>query len=245
MIALPAGLLVLVCFGAPGVALLRRCAPALDPREALVYGAPLGWAVVSLLLLGLSCVFGLHAWLVILLALAGVAVSIRPLRALPWTLPRWGWFASAVVVLLGLRWLLFWSTAFTLETDGLWASQLSLWGDGAQHLGDITSFAYGDNFPPLHPRFPGHPFNYHYLAAVTSAALVKVGMTPWAALSLHSFAGSIFIGLAVFVFARRLGLSPATAATALLLFVVGGGLAWWGRVSGQEMTNMRWLNMFF
>jgi len=245
MVALLAGSAVLACFGACGVAILRRAAPELDPSEALVYGVPLGWAVVSLLLLGLACAFGLHAWLVVLLAVAGAALSIPALRTMPWTLPRWGWLASAALVLLALRWLLFWSTAFTLRADGLWASQLSLWGDGAQHLGDITSFAYGDNFPPLHPRFPGHAFNYHYLAAVTSAALVKVGMTPWAALALHSFFGSIFIALAVFVFARRLGLGSGAAATALLLFVVGGGLAWSGRLTGHEIPNLRWLNMFF
>jgi len=246
MLALPAALLVLACFGAPGVALLRRLAPELDPTEALVYGVPTGWAVCSFVLIGLSCVFGLRAGLVVLVGAAAAALSIPTLRRTPWERPRGlGLFAGAVLVLFALRWLLFWSTAFTLEGDGLWASQLSLWGDGAQHLGDITSFAYGDNFPPHHPRFPGHAFNYHYLAAVTSAALVKVGLSPWAALSLHSFVGSCFIGLSVFVFARRLGLSASAAAVSLSLFILGGGLGWWGRVAGHDVSNLRWLNLFF
>jgi hypothetical protein len=245
MVALLAGSAVLACFGACGVALLRRV-PALDPNEALVYGVPLGWAVASLALLVVACATGLHAWLVVLLGLACAGVAWSARGTLRWSRPHaLGGFALVVLAAFALRWLLFWGTAFPLEADGLWASQLSLWGDGAQHLGDITSFAYGGNFPPHHPRFPGHAFNYHYLAALTSAALVKVGMTPWAALALHSFFGSVFIALAVFVFGRRLGLGPGPAATALLLFVLGGGLGWWGRLAGHEVTNLRWLNMFF
>src|SRR5262245_48817050 len=121
MMALLAGLLVLACFGAPGVALLRRLAPELDPAESLVYGVPTGWAVTSLALLGLSCAFGLSAVLVVLVATAAFAVSLPTIRAMPWERPRsLGVFAGAVLVLLALRWLLFWTTAFTLEGDGLW-----------------------------------------------------------------------------------------------------------------------------
>src|SRR4030095_15141382 len=161
MVALLAGSAVLACFGACGVALLRRV-PALDPNEALVYGAPLGRAVASLALLVVACATGLHAWLVVLLGLACAGGAWSARRTLRWSRPpALGGFALVVLAAFALRWLLFWGTAFPLEADGLWASQLSLWGDGAQHLGDITSFAYGGNFPPHHPRFPGHAFNYH------------------------------------------------------------------------------------
>jgi hypothetical protein len=244
--ALLAGLAVLACFGACGIAVLARFAPALDPLERWVYGVPLGWVVASLLVLGLACGFGLHPWLVG--GVAGVALAV----AIPgWRLPRLArprgasLVAAIVLALIALRWLLFWSGAFTVDAKGLWTSQASLWGDAAQHLGDIASFAYGDNFPPLHPRFPGQPFNYHYLTSITSACLVEVGLTPWAALALQSFLGSVLMALAVFVFARRLGLTHGGAATALLLFVLGGGFAWWARLTGHEVGNLRWLNVFF
>jgi hypothetical protein len=246
MIVLLAGSAVLACFGAPGVALLRRFVPALDPTESLIYGVPVGWAAGSLALLGLSCGLRWHAWLVVAVALAGAAVSAPALRGVRLPRPRGpALFAAIVLAALTLRWLLFWATALTLDEKGLWTSQLSLWGDAAQHLGDVASFAYGDNFPPLHPRFPGAPFNYHYLSSITSAALVAVGLTPWQALAFHSFIGSLFVALATYAFARKIGLTRSGAATALLLLVLGGGLGWWVRVTGHEITNLRWLNVYF
>ena len=244
--ALLAGVAVLACFGAVGVALLRRASPALDPVEHLVYGIPLGWVLASLAILVLACLVDLHPWLVVGVAAVALSVSIPG-----WRFPRLGrpkgatLVAAIVLGILALRWLLFWSGAFTVDVQGLWTSQKSLWGDAAQHLGDTASFAYGHNFPPLHPRYPGAPFNYHFLSSITSACLVEVGLSPWAALALHSFFGCVLIALAVYLFGRRLGLSQGAAATALVLLVLGGGLGWWTRLTGQEVGNLRWLNVFF
>lgn len=246
MMALLGGVAVLACFGACGIAILRRFAPDLDLLEAWVYGIPLGWVVASLAVLVAACLAGLHPWLVLAVAAVSIAVFVPGWRLPHVSMPRGAAaFAASVLGLLALRWLVFWWGAFTVDDAGLWTAQKSLWGDGAQHLGDVTSFAYGQNFPPLHPRFPGQPFNYHYLTSVTSACLVEIGLTPWAAIALHSFFGSVLVALAVFLFARRLGLTHGAAATALLLLVLGGGLAWWTRLAGQEIGNLRWLNVFF
>ena len=247
MMALLGGVVVLACFGAPGVALLRRASPALDPVEHLVYGIPLGWVLASLAILLLACAFGLHPWLVAVVAVLGTVPFFLQNREPRDSERKRGQslFAAIVIGVLVLRWLLFWAGAFTVDAEGLWTSQKSLWGDAAQHLGDTASFAYGDNFPPLHPRYPGAPFNYHYLTSVTSACLVEVGLTPWAALAVHSFFGCVLAALAVDRFGRRLGLSQGSSATALVLLVLGGGFAWWMRLTGQEVGNLRWLNVFF
>jgi hypothetical protein len=247
MVALLGGVAVLAGFGASGVAFLRRASPALDPIERLVYGIPLGWVLASLAILLLACVFGLHPWLVVVVAGMGTVPFFFQNRVVRDSERKRGQslFAAIVIGALVLRWLLFWNGAFTIDAQGLWTSQKSLWGDAAQHLGDTASFAYGDNFPPLHPRYPGAPFNYHYLTSVTSACLVELGLTPWAALGLHSFLGCVLIALGVYRFGRRLGLSEASAATALVLLVLGGGFGWWTRLTGQEVGNLRWLNVFF
>jgi hypothetical protein len=248
MVALALSLAVLVCFGACGVAILRRLEPSLDVVEQLAYGVPLGAVAASWAILALACVFGLNAALVLAVAAGGLLVSTI---SRPW--PRWtrgrlgagAVFAMLVLAAFGLRWILFWSGALTLDDHGLWASQRSLWADSAQHLGDICSFAYGDNFPPAHPRFPGHAFNYHYLTSLTTAALVKLGLAPWTALSLHSFVFSSFIALGVFVFARRLGLGHAPSAVVVLLLLLGGGIAWWTTLVSHQAATYRWLNVYF
>src|SRR4029077_6631712 len=102
-------------------------------------------------------------------------------------------FALVVFAALVLRWIVLFRTTLTLDSAGLWAGHRNIWGDWAQHLGDVTSFAYGDNFPPTHPRLAGLPFAYHYLTSVTVAAMVALGMSPIAALPLHSLVFTILL----------------------------------------------------
>lgn len=261
--------LVLAALGAPGVALLRRKAPFLAPLEQATYGFAVGHVAAALVLLVLACLFGFGTALVVLVAGASTALAAWLVRGTgslarpdlrPWL--RGGrLFAAVVVAALALRWAFFYAGALTLDRTGLWAGHRNLWGDWALHLGDVCSFAYGGNFPPVHPRFLGHAFNYHYLTSISAAALVEVGLAPTRALCLHSFVFSIVIALAVFAFARRLGLGHGAAALALVLFVLGGGLGWWTAlraiVHGQGLSgplwdaaaqgdaHFRWLNVFF
>ncbi|HET8628239.1 MAG TPA: hypothetical protein VFL91_12500 [Thermomicrobiales bacterium] len=172
---------------------------------------------------------------------------------------------TLVVVAFALRWLVFWRGALTLGPDGLVAGQINIWGDWMVHLDDVATFAYGDNFPPQHPRFAGIAYAYHYLPALTAAALVKLGMTPWAALTLHSFVFSVLIALGLYAFARRLTRDRGAAALALVLFLLGGGLGWvlvlakangahdlWGTLlhhtwdQGQQAAaNFQWQTTFY
>jgi hypothetical protein len=254
--------------GWTGATLLRKLDAGLEPLEVFAYGVPLGIVVSSLAILVLAGPFGLSAALVWIVTIGGVAAS-------GWT-DRSGWksilvprkpslVATLVLAAFAVRWILLYSTTLTLDADGLWAGHRNIWGDWAQHLGDVTSFAYGDNFPPTHPRLAGLPFAYHYLTSVTVAAMVALGMSPIAALPLHSFVLSVFVALAVYAFAKRLTGGSAPAALALSLFLLGGGMGWtlsvremihghgfwdalvaqpWDAVA-QKAANFRWLNVFF
>lgn len=286
-----AALGLLATMGAVGVAALRRLGLGLDPMEHLAYGVSLGTVVASLALLALAFPFGLTTGLVLVVGaacsfVAGFlwadaapsAVGVAPAwvrgRAWGWSGARgtiraaWGRVSLLPTLVIGafvLRWAFLWAGALTYEDDGLWAGQINIWGDWLVHLGDVSSFAYGDNIPPVHPRLGDSPIAYHFLASLTAAAMVKLGMDPASALTLHSFLFSALVALALYAFARRLTRDRPAAALTLALFLLGGGLGWiltaieidgshrvlgtlldhpWDQAS-RETVNFRWQNTYF
>ena len=267
-------LLSISAMGALGVAILRRGAGFMTPVERVAYGVPLGVVVGSLALVAVAPLtgFGSGEFLTLAAGMGALAAwrsGRRTARAAPSPAPtvgaRGGRLLPALVLgAFGLRWAVLWLGALSVDGAGLHAGFINLWGDWSQHLGDVTSFAYGDNFPPTHPRMTGAPFAYHYLSSVTVAAMVELGMSPLVALPLHSFLFSVCAALGIYAFAARMTRERAVAALALLLFMLGGGLGWWltvARPEGsttlaavwrhlwdfrqQEAANFRWQNVYF
>jgi hypothetical protein len=250
VIAVALSLLYLTVTGALGVALLWRAARRVfGPLELVAYGAPLGIALGSVAVLLLALAIGLSALTVAVAGGASLLLSAvlwparRRWRGLPagiraqtrgWS-PRHllhlvrcriGLFPAAVLGGLTLLWVSFYP-GMTFERDGgLWASQVHVWSDLSVHLGQVTAFAYGDNFPPHNPFYAGEPFAYHYLISVTTAALVALGLEPLTAIKLHDLLLATLVTLAAFAFARRLTGSADAAALAVLLFFLGSGLGW-------------------
>jgi hypothetical protein len=269
MLSAFAALLVLLGMGWTGATLLHKLDAGLESLELFAYGVPLGIVLSSLVILVLAAPFGLNAVLVWIVTLGGVVASAVLIDRSRWksmfVAPKLSLVAVLVFAAFAVRWMLLYQTTLTLEADGLWAGHRNLWGDWAQHLGDVTSFAYGDNFPPAHPRLAGLPFAYHYLTSVTVAAMVALGMSPIAALPLHSFVFTVLVALGVYAFAKRLTGGSAAAALALFLFLLGGGMGWaltaremihahsfWDVLvsqpwdaAAQKAANFRWLNIFF
>ncbi len=136
---------------------------------------------------------------------------------------RW---ATIAVVLIGLRFVTLWADALTVRPDGLWAGHEYIWSDWPTHLGIVSSFAYGDNFPPEHTLFAGLPLAYHYLSDLTPAAFVVLGLTPIEALPLHSFILSVLVSIAIWAFVRRLSGRSSVATLGLVLFLFGGSPGW-------------------
>lgn len=272
-------LCMLAAMGILGIATLRRVMRSLTPLEQLAYGFPLGVVGASLVLVPFAKVLGLSATLagvsgvicaiVIPIVWPGVGSMRRPqwsvIQAYARARTRGQFLPALLIGAFVLRWAAFWSTALRFDAEGLWAAQVNIWGDWTQHLGDVSSFVYGGNVQPEHPRFAGHFYPYHYLSAFTAALMVELGMQPATALMLHSFIFSMLITFGVYAFARRLSGSSPAAALAMVLFFLGGGLGWiltirnvdspqrifwaiwqfpWDRVA-QEAANFRWQNMFF
>jgi hypothetical protein len=137
-----------------------------------------------------------------------------------------GPLSTAILGAFVVRWALLWAGALTYDSRGLWAGQSFIWGDWALHLGDVTSFVWGDNFPPENTRYVGGPLAYHYLTSITAAALVVLGMTPTAALVFHSFVFCLFILFGLYAFALRLTGDRDAAGSSIALFLLGGSLGW-------------------
>ena len=66
--------------------------------------------------------------------------------------------------------------------DGALYSGGSTWYDIGLHLAISTSFAHGENFPPVYTPFPPEPLLYPFLPDFLTAALVASGLTLRAAL---------------------------------------------------------------
>ncbi len=288
-IALSIGLLG--AMSALGIAVLWRAAGFLTRLERGGYGAPLGMILATLPVIPLASLFGLGAGLVVAVALASAVVAAllligppqlagpsgheRRARLLAWrpgnASPRLGrpdritLLAAAVIGLFALRWAILWVSALTFDDGGLMAGHVNIWGDWPVHLGVVSSFVYGDNFPPEHPRFLGWPFAYHYLSDLTAAMLVPLGLEPGAALQLHSWVSCLAAIVALFAFARRMLADRASALVVVVLFLLGGGLGWVVTASRMVETgdpigvlttlawdfrwktelNFQWVNMFY
>jgi hypothetical protein len=244
-------LLWLASLALPGVAALARFAPFLTPLERLAHGAVLGVVAGTLLLIPLAIVGGLTPLVIAATGLVALAVGAalwlvpgpagdatpvgerirEPSRwlaagGIPGFLGRLDPWATALFAALAVRWAFLWQSALDDAVDGLWAGHEYLWSDWPTHLGIVTRFAWGDNFPPVNTLFDGLPLSYHYLSDLTPAAFVTLGMAPTTALPFHSFVLSLVAGLSLWAFVRRLGIAPAIATLGTVLFLFGAGLGW-------------------
>lgn len=286
-------LLYLAALGLSGVAVLRRLTCRMTPLEKWAYGLPLGNVAWSLVILVLAILFRrLTLPIVLAVGVAGGAVAgwLWPWRdlvaafrarraaaraAAPSPSPAEqlarlvattvGPLAAGVIALFAVRWTMLWRGALTTDAAGLWAGHINIWGDWALHLGDVTSFIYGDNFPPVNSRYLGGPLAYHYLPSITAAALVKLGLAPTTALAFHSWVFCLALLFCLYAFALRLTRDRDAAGLSILLFLSGGTLGWvlrlaemnqthdfWGTLLRQPWDrnaandlNFRWPNMFF
>ena len=84
-----------------------------------------------------------------------------------------GYFAYYAIA-AGLFWFIF-DRAMIVKPEGIYTGVLNNFGDLPFHLSVITSFAYGQNFPPEDPTFAGVPFTYPYLTDFVSAVFLRCG----------------------------------------------------------------------
>ena len=84
-----------------------------------------------------------------------------------------GYFLFYAVVAV-IFWKVF-SRAVIDDSTGMSTGLLNNFGDLPFHLSVITSFAFGNNFPPEDPTYAGVRFTYPFLSDFVSAVFVKCG----------------------------------------------------------------------
>lgn len=143
-----------------------------------------------------------------------------------------------------LFWFFFRQAMYEMP-DGIFTGGSQNLGDLPFHLGAISSFTDGANFPPQNPSFAGTKFSYPFIADLITAAFVKFGADVANAISLQdlSWAMSLLVILERFA-AKLTGNKLAGRIAPTLLFFTGGlGFLWFLKdywQSGVDLWNFLW-----
>ena len=154
----------------------------------------------------------------------------------PGTLPL-GYIAFYLVV-AAVLWQAFQRAMIDLP-EGVFTGVLNNFGDLPFHLSVISSFAYGNNFPPDDPTYAGVRFTYPFLTDFVSAIFVRCGADLRQSMFIENFVmGLAFVGL-MHRWALEILRDKIAAVVTPILVLLSGGLGWvklWKPISerGQE-----------
>jgi len=150
--------------------------------------------------------------------------SPRKLSRVIFFVSQFGYFLFYAVVAV-IFWKVF-SRAVIEDSTGMSTGLLNNFGDLPFHLSVITSFAFGNNFPPEDPTYAGVRFTYPFLSDFVSAVFVKCGADLRESMFIENYIlGLAFVGLlhrwALVMLRDRLAaiLTP-------LIVLLNGGMGW-------------------
>src|ERR1051325_6265457 len=130
-------------------------------------------------------------------------------------------YAVTAVVL----WKVF-SRAVIEDNTGLSTGLLNNFGDLPFHISVITSFAFGNNFPPDDPTYAGVRFTYPFISDFVSAVFVRCGADLRESMFIENFIlGISFIGL-IHRWALVMLRDSLAAIITPLIVILNGGFGW-------------------
>lgn len=116
------------------------------------------------------------------------------------------------------------SQLMTYQEGNYFVQPVHAYGDISLHLGIISSFVYGNNFPPQNPNFSGTPISYPFMVDFLTAFFVQpIGLPVEQAMA---FTGVILFSALIILliyFVMSLSNSKKAAVIALSLFLFNGG----------------------
>ena len=146
-------------------------------------------------------------------------VFLRPERE---TICYFLFYAATIFIL----WKVF-SRAVIEEAGGISTGLLNNFGDLPFHLSVITSFAYGNNYPPEDPTYAGVSFTYPFLSDFASAIFVRCGASLREATFVVSFILAVaFVGL-LHRWALVMLRDKLAAIITPLIVLLNGGFGWY------------------
>lgn len=245
-------LLFLLIFIAWGILLWRFFFPERSRAETGLIGALAGMALATSVPFVFALMFGFPTAVGISLIVGSLGTALmlwllgsRGLRDLfrftrqSLRLALWPTVSFLIVSAVFLP--LIPKTLFT-KTNGWYATGFrAAYGDVPFHLMYITSFAWGENFPPQNPDFSGTPSNYPFLPYTVSATLATLGADLRTAFLAPAVVLGILVAALLIYVPRRLTGSTAAALLAALLFLFSGGLGavWFFSAHGIDITSLK------
>jgi len=148
----------------------------------LAAGSVIGLAALSWVGYLTAIIFGLNAisisitvivvilalsWLIWILSPSRIAVIFKDFEVSKTGIIYYALW-SALLVWLFSRVVMFYP-------EGLYTAPANNYGDLPFHLGIVTSFAYGENLPPVNPIFAGTKFTYPFLIDFLTAFYIRCG----------------------------------------------------------------------
>src|SRR5215213_4854568 len=124
--------------------------------------------------------------------LAGVSTGTRQLLRFDFWAVSYFLFYAVIAVIF---WKVF-SRAVIEDNTGLSTGLLNNFGDLPFHLSVITSFVFGNNFPPEDPTYAGVRFTYPFISDFVSAVFVRCGADLRESMFIENYIlGLAFVGL--------------------------------------------------
>ena len=129
-----------------------------------------------------------------------------------------------------------------IETpEGIFTGLLNNFGDLPFHVSVITSFSFGNNFPPQDPTYAGVRFTYPFLTDFVSAIFVRCGADLRQSMFLENFVVALaFVGL-MHRWALEMLRDKLAAIITPILVLLNGGFGWillWDRVTKNNKDGL-------
>jgi hypothetical protein len=135
-----------------------------------------------------------------------------------------GYFVFYLVIAI-VFWKIF-DRAVIVDDHGLSTGLLNNFGDLPFHISVITSFAYGNNFPPDDPTYAGVRFTYPFLSDFVSAIFLRCGAGLRQSMFIENFLLAVaFVGL-IHRWALVMLRDKLAAVITPVLVLFSGGLGW-------------------
>jgi hypothetical protein len=243
-----------VAGGAFCVALVDRGLPW---SERIVWGAGLGFALLGLVGFVAASLLGLTGGVVAGAALVVAAVPAAALHSWkrPGVEPRrrsrkagaplnLSWPVVAYFAAFFILFAAFFAQA-AYERDGAIATgEWNNLGDLGFHVGIISGFVKGENFPPEHPEYAGARLTYPFLCDFITALLVAAGAPMLAAMFWQNLVLALALLGALYLWAFELTRDRLAALLAPVVVCFCGGLGFWTFVMEAQKSGGSALRMF-
>lgn len=248
-------LLVLAVIGG-GTLLTYQYDKCLPPLVRLSAGAMLGFTLFSLSGFAFASLWGLNAFT---LLLSGAIASLPSLSLMRQNYRaairadvaclidgflRCGKCTRRSQVIGAVYWsalsILLWDLfAHTLyvRPEGWYTGVVNNLGDMPFHLGIISGFISGGNYPPQHPEMAGTRLTYHFLVDFLAAMLVRAGASVPTAIFVENMLLAASLVVLLHHWAWTLTRDRLVAYLTPVLVLLSGGLGWWLLLGDARATD--------